>query len=165
MKRESSNEARARANEDNADGRTRDIALLVIALFLVVIYFLKQFFVSPERIQSLNLSLKEQAAVEAEAKSSANIAAGKHGLVDAGSMSAEKRLVFSIPIDINMATARDFEALPGIGPKLAQRIVETRKRIGGFKAVGDLKKVKGIGDKKFKKIQERITVGAAVCKK
>ena len=75
-------------------------------------------------------------------------------------MGGEKHLIFSIPLDINRATAQDFEALPGIGPKLAEEIIATRKGLGGFKTIDGLKKVKGIGDKKFERIRGRLTVNS-----
>lgn len=48
---------------------------------------------------------------------------------------------------INDANEADLERLPGIGPALARRIVETRARLGGFQSVADLRKVRGIGPK------------------
>ena len=58
----------------------------------------------------------------------------------------------TIRISINGADAAELEDLPGIGPTLADRIVEYRKRGGGFKTLEELKEVKGIGDKVFQKI-------------
>ncbi len=56
-------------------------------------------------------------------------------------------------ISINNADENDFEALPGIGPALARRIIEYREKNGNFKTISDLKKVKGIGENLFKKIE------------
>lgn len=56
-------------------------------------------------------------------------------------------------ISINTADVNDFEALPGVGPALARRIVEYRKNNGNFKKISDLKKVKGIGENLFKRIE------------
>lgn len=56
-------------------------------------------------------------------------------------------------ISINTADVNDFEALPGIGPALARRIIEYRKKNGHFKKISDLKKVKGIGENLFKRIE------------
>ena len=89
-------------------------------------------------------------------KTGSKITINKDGSAQIGRMSGEKHIVFFIPLDINMAAAQDFEALPGIGPKLAKKIVETRERLGGFKTIDDLKKVKGIGDKKFGKIRDKL---------
>jgi len=61
-------------------------------------------------------------------------------------------------VNINKAPASELEALPGIGPKLAQEIVKYRETYGPFKTKEDLKKVKGIGDAKFAKIADLITV-------
>jgi competence protein ComEA len=57
---------------------------------------------------------------------------------------------------INRASARDLEALPGIGPSLAKRIVEEREKAGPFRSPRDLLRVKGIGPKKQAAIQDRI---------
>ena len=64
----------------------------------------------------------------------------------------------SIKLNLNTATLQELEALPGIGPVLAQRILDYRTQQGGFKTIDELKDVKGIGDTLFIKIQERITV-------
>jgi len=61
-------------------------------------------------------------------------------------------------ININMASASELEALPGIGPVLAQRIVDYRQANGPFRTLEDIKDVKGIGDSTFKRIKDRITV-------
>lgn len=62
------------------------------------------------------------------------------------------------PINLNTATAAQIAALPGIGPKAAQRIVEYRQRNGGFKKIEELMNVKGIGEKSFLKLKPLITV-------
>ncbi|MEX0658270.1 MAG: ComEA family DNA-binding protein [Egibacteraceae bacterium] len=61
-------------------------------------------------------------------------------------------------LDLNRATPDDLEELPGIGPVLAERIVEHRDTVGGFGAVGDLRDVPGIGEKKFQSIAELVAV-------
>ena len=63
------------------------------------------------------------------------------------------------PININTATPQQLETLPGIGPTLAQRIVDYRTANGPFKSIEDVKNVKGIGDSLFEKIKDSITVG------
>jgi competence protein ComEA len=59
-------------------------------------------------------------------------------------------------VAINRASAQDLEALPGIGPSLATRIVEEREKAGPFRSPRDLLRVKGIGPKKQAAIQDRI---------
>ena len=63
------------------------------------------------------------------------------------------------PININTATLEQLEALPGIGPAIAQRIIDYRAANGPFKSIEDIKQVKGIGDALFEKIKDSITVG------
>lgn len=62
------------------------------------------------------------------------------------------------PILINRATAKDFESLDGIGPVLANRIVNYRKTNGPFTAIEDLLKVPGIGQSKFAQFKEKLRV-------
>ncbi|MGD8239210.1 MAG: ComEA family DNA-binding protein [Armatimonadota bacterium] len=61
-------------------------------------------------------------------------------------------------IDINRATARGLEQLPGIGPTLAEEIVTYRKRHGNFTRLEQLKRVPGIAEKKFEAIEPLITL-------
>jgi competence protein ComEA len=61
-------------------------------------------------------------------------------------------------VDINRATAADFDQLPGVGPVLAKRIMDYRKSVGRFHAVEDLRAVKGIGTKKLNQLKPFITV-------
>ena len=62
------------------------------------------------------------------------------------------------PLNINTATVAELDQLPGIGPVLAQRIVDYRQAHGGYKAVEELLKVSGIGDAKLTEILDLITV-------
>lgn len=55
-------------------------------------------------------------------------------------------------VSINNASVTELMMLPGIGPTLANRIIEHRTKNGGFKNLNELKKVKGVGDKLFEKI-------------
>ena len=64
-------------------------------------------------------------------------------------------------VDLNRATAADFDQLPGVGPVLARRIAEYRKSIGRFHAVEDLQAVKGIGKKKLDRLKPFVTVDAS----
>lgn len=61
-------------------------------------------------------------------------------------------------LDLNRATLAEFQRLPGIGPALAQRIVELRERQGRFASAEELRRVPGIGQKKFEAIRELVTV-------
>jgi competence ComEA-like helix-hairpin-helix protein len=62
-------------------------------------------------------------------------------------------------LNLNTATVADLDALPSIGLKTAQRIIEYRQKIGGFKKIEQLMNVRGVGEKNFLKLKDRITVG------
>ena len=61
-------------------------------------------------------------------------------------------------LDLNRATEQEFDALPGIGPQLAERIMEYRQSVGAFHSPEELRAVKGIGKKKFERIRSLVTV-------
>lgn len=62
-------------------------------------------------------------------------------------------------VDINSATSEQLQQLNGVGPALAQRIVADRQANGPFKSPEDLKRVSGIGDKKYASLADSICVG------
>ena len=61
-------------------------------------------------------------------------------------------------LDLNAATAGDLDALPGIGPVLAQRIVDWRTENGRFASVDQLREVTGIGESKYADLEDKVTV-------
>ena len=63
------------------------------------------------------------------------------------------------PVDLNRASAGQLTRLPGIGPKIARRIVDDRNQRGPFKSVDELTRVKGIGKKTLQRLGSKITVG------
>lgn len=64
----------------------------------------------------------------------------------------------SVTLDLNRATEQEIEALPGIGPVLAGRIVDYRQSRGAFRTIEQLRHVKGIGKKTFERIRTRVHV-------
>jgi competence protein ComEA len=61
-------------------------------------------------------------------------------------------------VNLNSATLDQLATLPGIGPKVAERILEYRTKNGGFKKIEELMNVKGIGEKSFLKIKPLVSV-------
>lgn len=61
-------------------------------------------------------------------------------------------------VNINTATAKELQLLPGIGETLAQRIIAYRTENGPFRSIRDLQKVEGIGERKLSEIIEIICV-------
>jgi competence protein ComEA len=67
-------------------------------------------------------------------------------------------------VNINTASAEQLTVLPGIGPKLAARIVEYRQKSGAFKSVQELMNVRGVGEKNLKKIEPYLSAGDAAAR-
>jgi competence protein ComEA len=65
------------------------------------------------------------------------------------------------PLDLNRAGLGDLLLLPGVGPKLAQRIVDERARRSGFRTVDELAAVKGVGPKKLEQLRRLVRVEAS----
>ncbi len=63
-------------------------------------------------------------------------------------------------VDLNTAGVRELDALPGIGPVLAARILAERRRRGGFRSPEDLLAVPGIGPRLYERLAPRVRTGA-----
>ena len=61
-------------------------------------------------------------------------------------------------VDLNVATAEQLDALPGVGPVTAQRILEWRTRHGRFARVEQLREIEGIGERRFAQLRELVVV-------
>ena len=62
-------------------------------------------------------------------------------------------------VNINRATAAELDTLPGVGPSTAEKIVADREANGPFATTEDLKRVSGIGDKKYEELADLVCVG------
>ena len=85
--------------------------------------------------------------IETDGKGDASEKKGKVAVSPAGEL-----------IDINTATAKEFERLSGIGPQIAGRIVAYREQHGAFKRVDDITKVRGIGPKTLERLRPHLTM-------
>jgi len=61
-------------------------------------------------------------------------------------------------INLNSATVEQLQTLPGIGPAIAKSIVEHRTKVGKFNRIEEVINVKGVGEKKFEKIKDRLVL-------
>ncbi|MEU1318920.1 ComEA family DNA-binding protein [Streptomyces tibetensis] len=60
------------------------------------------------------------------------------------------------PVSLNTATADQLDTLPGVGPVLAQHIIDYRTQHGGFRSVDELREVNGIGDRRFADLRDLV---------
>jgi competence ComEA-like helix-hairpin-helix protein len=65
----------------------------------------------------------------------------------------------ALRLDLNRADVADLDALPGIGPVLARRIVEFRREHGPFRRVEELRAVRGVGPRLLERIRPRVEIG------
>jgi len=75
------------------------------------------------------------------------------------SFASAKKTPPAQPIDLNAATVKELEELPGIGPTTAKAIVEFRTKSGRFRRVNDLLVIRGISEAKLAKIRPYVSVG------
>lgn len=78
-----------------------------------------------------------------------------------GRMSGAQLLTLGLALDLNTATAADLEALPGIGPVLARRIVDHRQSRGAFAKIDDLREISGLGEKKLEQLRPFLVISGA----
>jgi competence ComEA-like helix-hairpin-helix protein len=65
----------------------------------------------------------------------------------------------SAPVNLNTATSKELQQVPGIGPVNAEKILQMRKAYGSFKSVDDLLAIKGIGPKRLEKMRKYLVAG------
>ena len=100
---------------------------------------------------ALNLARAVSDGEQVVVPSEADIAAGAGASAAAGGAGGK--------VNINTASAAQLDTLPGVGASTAEKIVADREANGPFKTVEDLKRVSGIGDKKFAALADAICVG------
>jgi len=80
------------------------------------------------------------------------------GVLGDSSKRSSSNQTISNMINLNTASQGELEELPGIGPAMAGRIIEYREANSGFRNVEEVKLVKGIGDKLFEKMKDKISI-------
>ena len=102
------------------------------------------------------LAIVSIAVIPAAAQEPSSPKAGKPA---GAARAARPAATATAPVNLNTATQAQLEALPGLGAKAAERILEYRQKNGGFKKIEDLMNVKGIGEKSFLKLKPLLTLG------
>jgi len=112
---------------------------------------------------NLALELKDQQQIHVPRRNEANPPPPVQGgtsptAVTAENAPANSPAAASGPINLNTATADQLDALPGVGPAIAKRIIAYRETTGKFTSCEEIKQVSGIGEATFAKIKDLITV-------
>lgn len=107
-------------------------------------------------LDGLNLArpLTDGEQVVVPDRSSAQVPPGASAAASPGAAGAAP----TATVSLNQATVADLETLPGIGPVLAARIISHRDSVGGFKEVGELRDVPGIGEKTFQSLADLVSL-------
>ena len=122
--------------------KSRQGIYLLITLVLIGFAFLLGFFLASNRRESSSCSPGISVSTEAEALAESST----------GRLSIDR-------VNINTATAEQLQTLPGIGPSLAQRIINYRTQNGHFAAIAELTNVEGIGNNRLYTLLDYITLG------
>ena len=85
------------------------------------------------------------------------MSSGNNVIIEENNSSAETERKEN-KVNINTANVNELDNLPGIGPSLAQRIIEYREENGNFKSIEELQNVKGIGEAKYSDIKDNVTI-------
>jgi competence protein ComEA len=127
----------------------------------------------PTELRAGPAPVADQAATRAEGRRSASPARPVAAPLDFGrvrkseppgrSVGPGKAANLTGPIDVNRATLAELQTLPGIGPKLAERIRDTRAQ-QPFRSVDDLRRVPGIGVKTLERLRPYVTVDGSAPK-
>lgn len=87
-----------------------------------------------------------------------SLAIGLGGVTAAQAAPAEAQAAVQAPVNLNQASVDELMTLKGVGPKTAERIIAYRNEKGPFQTVDQLVMVKGIGNVKFEKLKDQVTV-------
>ena len=128
-------------NHNNHPTGNRDYRILVLLVAGFVVAF--------------NSFIHMQAATDSATPSQSRKAATwAAALLSPVHLSAEMKPFVFLPVSLNSADSRLLETIPGIGPRLAERIIDLRSARKGFHHIDELLAVEGIGPQKFAAIKK-----------
>jgi len=79
-------------------------------------------------------------------------------LAPVSALAQKTKAVSSEKVNLNTASVEQLQTLPGVGLETAKKIIEHRTKVGKFNKIDEILNVKGIGEKKFQKMKDRLVV-------
>jgi competence protein ComEA len=132
--------------------------MLMLAVTVGILYWAMEQGSAPELEQTAT-AVRQDAAPHDAGESDA--APEVREMKTAPATASRSSRAVQFPLDLNQARLEELMELPGIGEKLAQRVVEYRKTHGGFRSVEDLRKVRGIGEKRMERLRPLVVTAGA----
>ncbi len=145
--------------KEEKERQIRNVRLAIIAAATAVTAFLLCYFYSVRPVAIYNIQGTADGTVSQPAQT-ASLSSEESSWVSEAPESSEGReqeVLLEKSVDLNAATAEELDKLPGVGPVLAERIVQYRDENGGFVDIEELKSVDGIGEKIFEKMEPFVT--------
>ena len=127
------------------------IWLIVVLLFAAAFRYFRYSQIKDE--SEAFLLQKDSLFYQLKAKSDSVFAS-----LDSANTSHPNETVSIVKVNINRADLEQLTVIPGIGSKMAQRIIDYRIQHGPFKRVEDLIRIKGIGEKKLAKMRQWVVI-------
>lgn len=136
--------------------RGQQVVVLLLIFGMSLLYF---FSINIPNYQPLDKPLMlRQAQQERDAPFALSLSKDEQPDAHEKQLSGPQLLTLNKQINLNTATVTDLEAISGIGPKTAKKIIDYRKEHGKFDKVEDVMNVGGIKEKKFEKVKRYLTV-------
>lgn len=139
--------------------RSEQIALVGVGLLIVFGVGYQNYRASSPTLDAPDSHWRPVATMKADESSATELVGSAMASASEPRLVKGRPLLQVEPLDLNTATQKEIESLPGIGPVRAGDILATRAASGGFKSVDDLLDVRGIGEITLEKLRPLVRVG------